>query len=74
MKEIIFFLMMRKSINLFFLFLFFLFFHEGEKMGAVKNSTDEAIILYLIFIILIFLKHFKDFIRSIQYILINITN
>jgi hypothetical protein len=34
---------------------------------AVKNSTNEAIILYLIFIILNFLKHFKDFIGSIQY-------
>jgi hypothetical protein len=38
-----------------------------KDFEAVKNSTDEAIILYLIFVILNFLKHFKDFIRSMQY-------
>jgi hypothetical protein len=37
------------------------------KIEAVKNSTDEDIILYLTFIILNFLKNFKDFIRSTQY-------
>jgi hypothetical protein len=39
-------------------------FTKTQKNGVVKNSTDEAIILYLIFIILNSLKHFNDFIRS----------